>query len=365
MEAHALAVGDNTSAGNVIVRTGSTLNLTGAIAIGQGASGVGNTPVSTFTQSGGTTTIGASSTLYLGNFRGATMDIQAGTLTSSSSAYIGVRGNSSLTISGASTAVTFTQIDLGLPAGSLLPTADLNLNGGTLTLGVNGITKAVTDGAKTVSFDGGTLKASATSPDFVNADSVFVKTGGATIDTNTFDVTIDNALLQFGATTGALTKSGAGTLTLSNTNTYTGPTAVNEGTLHLTGTLAAGSAVTVGGNGTTGTPTLTGAGGTANGTLTVAAAGTGVAGRISPGTVGTTGTLNAGATTLAGTYACDVSASATDLLAVTGNLDLTGSTLTITGTANPGTYVIATYTGPAPSARRNPAFRLHRQLRRR
>ena len=82
----------------------------------------------------------------------------------------------------------------------------------------------------------------------------------------------------------------------------------------------------------------------------MAAAGTGVAGRISPGTVGTTGTLNAGATTLAGTYACDVSASATDRLAVTGNLDLTGSTLTITGTANPGTYVIATYTGARTNA---------------
>ena len=74
----AFAVGDNTTAGNVIVRAGSTLNLTGAIAIGQGTSGVGNTPVSTFTQYGGTTTIGASSTLYLGNYRGATMDIQGG-----------------------------------------------------------------------------------------------------------------------------------------------------------------------------------------------------------------------------------------------------------------------------------------------
>ena len=85
---------------------------------------------------------------------------------------------------------------MGFSAGSLLPTADLNLNGGTLTLGASGITKAATTGAKTVSFDGGTLKASATSTDFVNADFVYVKAGGATIDTDIYDVTIDNALLH-------------------------------------------------------------------------------------------------------------------------------------------------------------------------
>lgn len=243
----ALAVGDNTTAGNVMVRAGSNFNLTGNISIGQGSSGVANTPVSNFTQTGGTTTFGASSILYVGNYRGATMDIQGGTLTSSSAANIGIRGNSSLTISGANTAVTFTQINLGLPAGSLLPTADLNLNGGTLTLGANGIIKTVTDGAKTVSFNGGTLKASAASTDFVNADSVFVKSGGATIDTNAFDVTIDNALLQFEATTGSLTKTGAGKLSLSGINTYTGSTTITEGTLALdiTGSITTSSAVNI------------------------------------------------------------------------------------------------------------------------
>jgi autotransporter-associated beta strand protein len=142
-----------------------------------------------------------------------------------------------------------------------------------------------------------------------------------------------------------ITKQSTGTWTLGGTNTYTGTTVVNDGTLHVNGSLAAGSAVTVGGASATGTPTLTGADGTVNGTLNIAAAGGGVAGTVSPGTVGTTGTLNAGSTSIAGTYACDVSGISTDLLAVTGDLVLTGSTLTITGTADPGTYVIATYTG--------------------
>ena len=285
--ANALIVGDNTTAGNVIVRAGSNLNLTGAIPIGQGSSGAGDTPVSTFTQSGGTTTIGASSTLYLGNYRGATMDIQGGTLTSSSSANIGIRGNSTLTISGANTGVTFTSVALGNAFGYTNATSDVNLNGGTLTLGTSGFTIADTAGAKTVNFDGGTLKASATSADFVNANSVYVKAGGATIDTDIYDVTIDNALLQSEATTGTLTKAGAGKLTLTATNTYTGTTNIKNGSIILgvgndrlktTGSVLLGETSTAGklvlGDGTARNQTLAGLTTTGSGGSVVGGAGT-------------------------------------------------------------------------------------------
>jgi autotransporter-associated beta strand protein len=148
----------------------------------------------------------------------------------------------------------------------------------------------------------------------------------------------------------SLVKIGTAIQTLAGANTYTGTTTVNGGTLNLTGSLAAGSAVTVGGATATGTPSITGAGGTVNGTLAIAAAGGGAAGTVSPGTVGTTGTLNAGATTIAGTYACDVTASACDLLAVNGALTLTGATLAITAVSPAATsYTIATYTGATPS----------------
>lgn len=143
----------------------------------------------------------------------------------------------------------------------------------------------------------------------------------------------------------SLAKIGTGTQTLSGPNAYTGTTTVNGGILHLTGSLATGSAVTVGGASAAGTPTLSGSG-TVNGTLTIAAPGGGAAGIVNPGAVGTTGILNAGATTIAGTYACDVNGAATDRLVVTGNLTL-GGTLSINQIApgTPGTYVIATYTG--------------------
>ncbi len=47
-----------------------------------------------------------------------------------------------------------------------------------------------------------------------------------------------------------LTKSGTGTLKLSNSNTYSGNTTVNQGTLQITGALADSTDVTVGNGGT-------------------------------------------------------------------------------------------------------------------
>ena len=68
-----------------------------------------------------------------------------------------------------------------------------------------------------------------------------------------------------GETGGAktLTKTGAGTLTLSNTNTYTGATTVSAGTLLVSGSLSGSSAVsvtagTLGGTGTVGPVTVSG-----------------------------------------------------------------------------------------------------------
>jgi fibronectin-binding autotransporter adhesin len=57
-----------------------------------------------------------------------------------------------------------------------------------------------------------------------------IRAGGATIDTDPYNVTIAQDLLS-GSATGGLTKIGDGNLILSGTNTYEGGTMVQGGTL--------------------------------------------------------------------------------------------------------------------------------------
>lgn len=87
-----------------------------------------------------------------------------------------------------------------------------------------------------ITFDGGTLRARETNLSFMpnTMTSAKVRAGGAKIDTNGFNISIAEALTEdIGSTGGGLTKIGTGTLTLSGTSTYTGPTTVSDGALKL------------------------------------------------------------------------------------------------------------------------------------
>jgi autotransporter-associated beta strand protein len=112
---------------------------------------------------------------------------------------------------------------------------------------------SVTGGAGTgvFDFDGGTLQATGASTAYMSGlTTANVQSGGAIVNTNSFAVTIAQQLLHdttsgAPATDGGLTKTGAGSLTLSGSNTYTGSTTVSSGALNVTGAVSKTASATV------------------------------------------------------------------------------------------------------------------------
>ena len=141
--------------------------------------------------------------------------------------------NGGLNISGGVVTVGNSMI-LGAGASS---NGTLNLGGGTPlagTLVTPGLGQG--SGSGTVNFNGGLLQASAGNASFLTGlTSANILAGGAYINDGGFSITIGQSL-QSGtspAPDGGLTKSGAGTVTLTGSNAYTGTTTVNAGNLVL------------------------------------------------------------------------------------------------------------------------------------
>lgn len=114
----------------------------------------------------------------------------------------------------------------------------LNLTGTLTTSAGFEQTTAPTTGYGRITFTGGTLKLGANVPQMTTGVQFLLGTVGGTVDTNGFNTTI--AANISGSN---LTKSGAGTLTITGANTHTGTTNVNGGT--LAGTGAASSVLSV------------------------------------------------------------------------------------------------------------------------
>ena len=262
----------NTSAASSssFTQSGGTVNLNGVNKyIGRAATGGGQ---GIYSLSGGILNIGSAGDLQVAGFyTGAN-----GVLNVSGTGQLNINGVVALALArtvNSTGTVNQTGGTVNIPAASTLglwlggggggANAIYNLNGGTLALGT--ITPNAAAATTALKFDGGTLRAQQgfTVPSVANFTNV-INGNGATVDTAGFSVIWTPPLLA-GTGAGGLTKLGAGSLTLSGTNTYAGTTIVSNGTLFINGSVAGGVTNyngTLGGTGTILGPVLVATDGT-------------------------------------------------------------------------------------------------------
>jgi autotransporter-associated beta strand protein len=181
-------------------------------------------------------------TVMFGNVSGTGTGVDIGNSSYAQTGAAGIVGE--LNISGGSVTLhnsnslgAAVRLGTNVVAGGGTVTASMNLSGGATTLGGDIIRNATSPRtASTVKISGGTLDM-----------------GGNNLGTATelITLTAESGTLQNVATingTGGLTKTTAGTLTISGSNTYSGATTVTDGTLVLgaTNVLPDSSAVSIG-----------------------------------------------------------------------------------------------------------------------
>lgn len=213
-----LAPGPSSGGGTFNLSGSGVLNMTTA----SGATG------NALLQIGRSDTV-ANNTTNLFNQTGGTANVGVLTLGGSAGGSTGVSATLSVT-GGTFSANQFTKLSAGNTNASVITiggTADVTLPAFPTARG--------TSSTATLYFDGGTLKPSASSTAYLGGlTSAYIQNDGAKIDTNGFDITVSqNLLTDTGSSGGGLIKAGAGTLTVSGSNTYTGSTSVEAGTLSL------------------------------------------------------------------------------------------------------------------------------------
>jgi autotransporter-associated beta strand protein len=335
--ANTYAGGTNVSAGSLLLSGGSDrLSITGWIAVAGGVLDLGGYSQSTggtVTFSGGTVQNGiltSAGTAFVAQ-SGVVSAVLAGTQALSKS------GTGALTLSGANTYSGGTNVSAGsllLSGGSnrLSSSGAITAAGGVLDLGAN-----LQSTSGTVTFSGGTVQ----NGTLTSAGTAFAAQSGSV------SAVLDGTV--------ALVKTGAGALTLSAANTYSGGTTVSAGSLLLTGgsnrlsiagaITASGGVLDLGGSSQSTSGTVTFSGGTVqNGTLTSSTSGfdaqSGSVGAVLGGSVALNKSTS-GALTLSGvnTYSGGTTVSAGSLilsggsnrLSITGAITASGGVLDLGG----------------------------------
>ena len=312
-----------------------SLNVTsGTLTIGNGVSTggfyVGGKGSGTATVGGGLLNVTANKVVSLGAFLQygnnngfGTLNILSGTMRAS--------GAGEFNVGYAQTNTT--------ASGTFAGKGVLNLSGGVLETGrsLTTGTSAQATASGTVNFDGGVLRALATNANFMTVTTANVLNGGAVIDTNSYDVTIAQSLLNGGA--GGLTKQGAGVLTLTASNAYIGATLVSGGTLKAGNAAAFGSAaITVASGATLDLNSLAVANSITNNGGALVNAGSyqgtqSLAGSATYGAIaGTLAVVNGGAATLGGAVTGTVSIAAGGAATLAAGGSLAQASLTNNGT---------------------------------
>ena len=225
-----------TISGNITGSGGIAMNGGGSLVLSGVNSYSGGTNIDA-----GMISINANNTLRVGNntisFYGGTLAVTANTTVSNAITLNSGGGNFNITsnttlssiISG-SGGLTLVSTSTGtlVLTGANSYSGGTNINAGTISVNANGTLPAANN---TISFNGGTLAVTANT---TVGNAITLNSGGGTLS-----VVATQSLTLLGVISGAgnLTVAGsnAGTIILANTETYTGATTINAGTLDLNG----------------------------------------------------------------------------------------------------------------------------------
>ena len=340
---------NNVTVGNVVIGTGSVAKTgTASVTLSGNNTYSGGTTISAGVLLAGSST--AFGTGGVSVAAGATLDINGQSLVIGSLSDVSGAGGTvtnadtvanNLTVGGDNTSTTFSGvIQDGVHATGLVKqgTGTFTLAGTntysygtTVTGGTLAITNSNALGSGALALENGTaLTLDGTGIDLTNNITV---AGDPTFTVNAGNTDTISGVIADGTTAGDVVKNGDGTLTLSATNSYTGATTVDAGTLDVTGSIASSSLTTVNSGGTLiGTGTV--------GDVVVASGGT-----FAPGAAGVAG----GSTTVSGTltlgsgsnYLVAIDPAGASYANVSGTASLAGTAVAAFDT---GSYAVKQYT---------------------